>query len=111
MDIDLAALRAECETILTRLDRSPKVPEVHGIHMALAPLIGEIQGAVGACRREGGSIEAVEEAEAALQRLKASARRVGADIRLASPGALTLGLQTALGEALQAIDAVEQSRR
>lgn len=109
MAIDVVALRDAGEALQMRLDRSSKMVEVHGIYLALAPLIGAIQGAVGTCRSAGGSDAAAAEAEEALQRLKATARQVGADIRLASPAALTLGLQAALDEALRAVDALERS--
>jgi hypothetical protein len=109
MDIDLVAMRAECEALLDRLDRGPQWPDLRGIHMDVAPVIGQIQGAVGARRREIGGVPDVVAAEAALERLKADSRRVGADIRLASEGALSLGLRTALTDALDAVSALERS--
>jgi hypothetical protein len=109
MDLDLVAMRAECEQLLDRLDAVPAWPDLRAVYMDLAPIVGQIQGAVSTRRREIGETAQVREAEAALERLKASSRQVGADIRLASESALAIGLRTALNEALGAIEQLETS--
>ncbi|HCG02784.1 MAG TPA: hypothetical protein DEV93_19840 [Chloroflexi bacterium] len=109
MDIDLVGMRSEVEILQARLKGAPSWEQVRSIYMDLAPLIGEIQGAVATRRREVGSQVVVDEAEAALARLKLSSRKVGADIRLGSVPGLTMGLDTALAEATEAIDALERS--
>jgi hypothetical protein len=109
MDIDLVALRAECEALLDRLEGQVHLLDLRRIHMDIAPMIGQLQGMVGARRREVGDLDAVLQAEDALGRLKADSRQVGADIRLASETALAMGLRTALSDALQVIAALERS--
>jgi hypothetical protein len=111
MDIDLPGMRAQCELLLERLDGAPTVPQLRAVFMDLAPLIGEIQGAVLARRREVGNSLDVREAEAGLDRLKVGSRQVGAEIRLASEDALALGLRTTLGEAMEVIAILERSLR
>lgn len=109
MDIDLVAMKAQVELLRGRLNGAPSWQEVRAIYMDLAPLIGEIQGAVSTRRREAESQAEVEEAAAALERLKSSARKVGADIRLGSVPGLTMGLWAALGKAMAAVDCLERS--
>jgi hypothetical protein len=109
MDLDLPALRAECEHLLDRLEGAPHWDQLRAIHMDVAPLIGQIQGLVSTRRRETGDTPDVIAADAALERLKAGSRQVGADIRLASESALAIGLRTTVEAALQAIDALQRT--
>jgi hypothetical protein len=109
VEIDLVAIRAECEILLDRLDKGALWADLRAIHMDLAPIIGQIQGAVGTRLRDIGSTPDALEASAALDRLKADSRRVGADIRLASEAALSLGLRVALSDALAAVSALERT--
>jgi hypothetical protein len=109
VDIDLVGMRSEVEILQARLKGAPSWEQVRSIYMDLAPLIGEIQGAVSTRRREAEPQVELEEASAAVERLKASSRKVGADIRLGSVPGLTMGLDTALAEATEAIDALEKS--
>jgi hypothetical protein len=109
VDIDLVAMKAQVDLLRGRLNGAPGWGEIRSIYMDLAPLIGEIQGAVSTRSREAETQTEVEEAAAALERLKSSARRVGADIRLGSVPGLTMGLWAALNEAMAAIDCLEKS--
>ena len=109
MEIDLVGMRAEAEILLERLDGTPQWPDLRAIHMDVAPLLGRLQGAVGARRRELGDTPQVREAETALEGVKASSRQVGADIRLASEDALALGLRTTIDGALEVIGLLERS--
>jgi hypothetical protein len=111
VDIDLPGMRTECELLLERLDGGSTVPQLRAVYLDLAPLIGQIQGAVLTRRREVGDTADVRGAEAGLDRLKAESRQVGADMRLASADALKLGLDTALQEAMDVISILQRSLR
>jgi hypothetical protein len=105
--VDLAAIRVQCDTLMRRLDGRPSWPELRAIYLEVAPLIGRLQASVGEAAREPDRTEAAAEAEAALGRVKASAQKVGLDIRLASERALQVGLQMCLEQALEVVDRLE----
>lgn len=104
----MAELRGGCLELSTRLASSPHVPELHTIYLDLVPLIGQLQGAVSLAQRTHGETPPIQFAQTHLEQLKAIARQVGLDIRLASEAALLLGLQSALDEAFQVLDQLEQ---
>ena len=104
---DLSALRDECRQLSRRLAGPANWDRLRAVYLDLAPLIGQLQGAVNEATRSG---EDVGAAQQALDALKATARKVGLDIRLASPEALQIGLQTAMEQAEEVIDALEQRR-
>lgn len=104
------ALRVRCVTLLTRVEASHEYGRLRAVYMDLAPLMGEIHGVVARAARERGDTPEVMEAQRAMAALRASARQVGFDLRLASPAALAVGLRTALEHALQALDALDRGR-
>jgi hypothetical protein len=104
---DTADAREDWRHLAARLEGQPRWPELNAAYLELAPLVGRLQGLVGEARRAHGETDEVREAEQALERLKASARRVGLDIRLASEPALLIGLQTALQDAAKTLDRLE----
>ena len=101
---DVAVLRASCRELAARLEGKPDWDTVRAVYLELAPLVGELQGAVGEYTHAHGEAEEARRAEAAFAQARASFRRVGLDIRLASPGALAMGLETALQSALETLD-------
>ena len=105
---DIAALREECSRLSERLERDVAWSELNAIYLELAPLIGKLQGAVGEHRGVCGDSPSSRCAEDALDRLKRTARQIGLDMRLASPAATAIGLQTAMESARETIDCLEQ---
>src|SRR5437764_15359836 len=97
--LDLAELRAECHRLQARLQGRPNGDRLKAVYMDMAPLIGQLHGAVNQTARSSGEIEAVAAARVSLEDLKVTARQVGFDIRLSSDAALASGLPTALEQA------------
>jgi hypothetical protein len=93
---DLSTLHDACRQLERRLEGPANWDRLKAIYLDLAPLIGQVQGAVSEAARAG---QDVTEAQQSLDALKATARQVGLDIRLASPEALQIGLQTAVEQA------------
>jgi hypothetical protein len=60
-------------------------------------------------RRGMGETHAIQEAQQALDTMKAGVRQVGMDIRLASEGALAFGLGAALQSAFQTLDCLDRA--
>jgi hypothetical protein len=104
---DLAALRASCQELAARLQGPPDWERLRSVYLDLAPVVGELQGAVSEYERTHSEAEEGRRAEAALGELKESFRQVGLNIRLASPAALQVGLQTALRSAAETLDWLE----
>lgn len=103
---DTEALRAALQAMEATLARQPHWPQLRAAHLDLVTATGQIRGAIHGMRREGGETAKLRAAEEALRQLEASVRQVGMDIRLASEGALLLGLQTALQHAFETLDRV-----
>ena len=103
---EISAIAEGYEALRARLDGSSD-DALFRVYMELAPLIGQIQGAVSAARRRAGEVP-IEAAEQSLEALKTSTRQVGLDIRLASPAALRMGLESALHHAGEAIHALQE---
>ena len=97
--MDTVTMRQTCERLTRRLTGEPSWAELRAVYLELAPLVGQLQGAVGEAERRHETSDELRAAREALERLKASTRQVGRDIRLASPAALALGLGTSLEEA------------
>lgn len=104
---DLGALRQECSRLSERLEIGRSWGELNAIYLDLAPFIGRLQGAVSEDRHMRGDPLASRDAEESLDRLKTTARQIGLNIRLASPGATAIGLQTAIESALETIQCLE----
>jgi hypothetical protein len=100
---DLSALHEDCRQLSRRLAGPANWDRLRAVYLDLAPLIGQLQGAVSEAARSGAD---VTEAQRFLDALKATARQVGLDIRLASPEALQIGLQTALEQAEEVLQAL-----
>lgn len=105
--IDLDAARERCRSLAARLEGQPHWPELRAVYLDLSTLVGQLQGAVSEARRARPASEEARAAEAAFDRLRAGARRVGLDIRLASEPALQLGLQEALKSASETLDRLQ----
>jgi hypothetical protein len=103
-DVDLAAIEQHCADLAARLDRRPDWQGLRAVYLELAPMMGQLQGAVGSARRQHG--DGAAGAEAALDGFKTGVRAVGLDIRLASESSLALGLQTALQQARETLAAL-----
>jgi hypothetical protein len=101
-------LRETCLALRRRLEGQPHWPELRAVYLELAPLAGQLQGAVRERIRAEGGTEESRQAEASLSRLQAGMRQVGLDIRLASEPALLLGLQTCLESALETVDYLQR---
>jgi len=97
---DLSILRDTCRELCRRLEGAANWDRLRAVYLHLAPFIGQVQGAVSEAARAG---QDVTEAQQSLAALKATARQVGLDIRLASPEALQIGLQTAVEQAEETI--------
>jgi hypothetical protein len=106
--MDVTRTRAEIERLSAGLEGQPDWPELRSVYLDLSTLAGQLQGAVGDARREAGDTPAVQTAASALERLKAEVRQIGLDIRLASPQALLIGLQTALASAEETVAALAE---
>jgi len=105
---DLAGVRAECRQLAARLEGKPDWAALRAIYLDMATVAGRIQGAVSEARRASDNHDMVDRAEAALTEAKGNLRQVGLDIRLASPAALALGLRSAVGSALEALDHLQR---
>lgn len=108
MDAHIHALQAQCRELLARVDSTSEYDRLRAVYMDLAPLMGEIHGVVMREVRRQGDTPATGEAQAAMESLRAAARQVGLDIRLASPAALALGLRTSLELAQRALQALDK---
>ncbi|GAC1473353.1 MAG: hypothetical protein PVSMB7_27200 [Chloroflexota bacterium] len=101
--MDVTGIEHDCRRLQSSLAGTLAWPEINRIHHELAPIIGQLQAAVGAAERAHGDTACVRGARAALDRVKATQRQVGLDIRLSSPAALTLGLSQAVEYALEVL--------
>lgn len=102
--IDLVQTREHSRRLAERLQGQPHWPELRAVYLELATVVGQLQGAVGESTRAHGETEEARMAALAFERLKASSRKVGLDIRLASERALLLGLQDALRSVEETLD-------
>ena len=105
---DLQAIRTECRRLSAELEGQPHWEELRRIYLELAPLMGELQGAVSASIRERGAAQPLQQQ---LEELKTTVRQVGLDIRLASEGALAMGLRVSLERAEELLDRLEQAEQ
>ena len=101
-------MRAECDQLAARLHASRSWPELRAVYLDVMPLVGQLQGAVSEAVRGREGTDALNEAQATLEQLKASSRQVGLDIRLSSDTALLMGLQAILESAYATLDALER---
>lgn len=104
---DTPALAASCDELARRLEGQPTIDEVKAVYLELSVLLGQIQGAVHEAARRRAPDAALSGPEESFERFKRSARQVGLDIRLASPAALQVGLQTALAYARETLRRLE----
>lgn len=88
-------LEVVCAQLARRLEGSPGGSELRAIYLELIPIVAQLRGIVHESVRlfDDAAAEAMQQQ---LAETEAIARRVALDMRLASPAALTLGLQTAL---------------
>jgi hypothetical protein len=86
-----------------RLAGRPQIAELKAVYLELSTVTGQIQGALHETTRESGPTSRIREAESKFEEFKRTLRQVGFDIRLASPSALQVGMQTALDHALQTL--------
>ena len=104
---DPAHLTSACRELMDRLDGPPQIDRLKAVYLELSFLTGQLQGAVNDTARAQGETREVQFARASFESFKSSLRRVGFDIRLASPAALQMGLQASLEHALEALDHLE----
>jgi protein involved in temperature-dependent protein secretion len=104
---DSTRLQTACRELAQRLEGQPSAAELKSVYMDLSHLQGQIQGALHDALRAGGMTPQVRAAEQSFEQFKRTLRQVGFDIRLASPSALQVGMQTALDHALQTLTYLE----
>lgn len=104
---DVTDMRSRCRQLTAQIEGQPTSSALRTVYLQLGPLVGELKGMVGERRRKQGDTEAVRAAEGALEQLERIARKVSLDMRLASPGALQIGLQSSLESALETLDCLE----
>lgn len=104
---DVTGLRASLQRIESMLGDQPRWPQLRTAHLDLVTVTGQLQGALSEQRRLGGDAGTLQHAEESLDAMKATVRQVGMDIRLASEGALLLGLQTCLRLAFEVLDLLD----
>ncbi|HLJ68779.1 MAG TPA: hypothetical protein VKX16_15600 [Chloroflexota bacterium] len=105
---DIAATRERCRELEARLSRGPHWPELRAIYLDLSTVVGQLQGAVAEHRRARAEPSGNAPLEETLERLKSELRVIGFNIRLSSEGALAVGLQTAVEDALAILGLLEQ---
>jgi hypothetical protein len=108
---DLSQLRSECRRLAGQLEGEPHWEKLRAIYLELAPLMGELQGALSRWTRAHGDEEDAQPLQTTFDELKASVRQVGLDIRLASEGALAMGLRVSLERAEELLDRLEQAEQ
>lgn len=96
-------LNALLQELIGRLAKVRSVPKLRELYLDLVPVTAQLQAAVGECLRANPQRNEARQAGAAFDRHRAQSRQVGLDIRLASPSALSMGLQAALESAEEAL--------
>jgi hypothetical protein len=107
--MDLAALREQCLQLERRIKGEEDWNRLRRVYLDLAPLMGQLHGAVAEAVRLHGDCVELDAARQSLEQVRARARKVGLDIRLSSPAALSMGLEAALEGAREALDHLEAS--
>jgi hypothetical protein len=97
-------LRQEWLAVQARLERRQTNQSLHGMYLELAPLVGRLQGNISESARANHIAQDLSQAEESFEQLKASYRKVGLDIRLASDRAILIGLQSVVQYALDTLD-------
>lgn len=108
---DTTELAAAYRALARRLDGPPNIDDLKAVYLELSFLVGQVQGAVHEAARTSGTATRTVAAETSLTQLKSSVRQIGFEIRLASPAALQIGLQTALGHAIQTLQWLDEDAR
>jgi len=88
-------LEALCAQLARRLEGSPGASDLRAIYLELIPIVAQLRGIVHESVRLFDDV-AAGAVQQQLAETEAIVRRVALDMRLASPAALKLGLQTAL---------------
>ncbi len=88
-------LEAVCAQLARRLEGSRDASDLRAIYLELFPIVAQLRGLVHESVTSFDNV-ATETVQQQLAGTEAIARRVALDMRLASPAALKLGLQTAL---------------
>jgi hypothetical protein len=101
---EVESLQASLHSLAARLEGSPQWPALRAIYLDLAPYLGPIQAALHGAERVYGSSPEVLAAGESFDAFKAGLRQVGLDIRLASEGALAVGLHQCVQLALETLD-------
>lgn len=101
-------LRPEWLAVQAQLERRQTNQSLHGIYLELAPLVGRLQGAISDSARSDDRNGALRQAEESFEQLKASYRKVGLDIRLASGRAILIGLQSVAQYGLDTLDHLDR---
>src|SRR5438270_13298400 len=101
--IDLQTLTDRYRRLSTRLEGQTSYDEVRAVFLELASQVGELEAAVNERVKGRETSLDAQQARLALDQMKASLRAVGLDIRLASPPAIAIGLETVLESALETL--------
>lgn len=103
-------LRESGRALARRLEGASQFDDLKAIYLDLSVLVGQVQGAVHDAGRSGGARDNLTAAQASFEEFRRSVRQVGFDIRLASPAALQVGMQTALDHARRTMELLENVR-
>lgn len=101
---DRSEIASACRELARRLEGPPQIDRLKAVYLDLSLLVGQIQGAVNDARRHSDQTPATLAAQGSFDEFKRTVRQVGFDIRLASPAALQVGMQTALNHALETLE-------
>ncbi len=106
---DRSEIAAACRELARRLEGPPQIDRLKAVYLDLSILLGQIQAVLNDAQRQRGQTPETLAAQASFEELRRSVRQVGFDIRLASPAALQVGMQTAVDYALQSLDRVNRA--
>jgi hypothetical protein len=101
---DRSEIAFACRDLARRLEGPPQSDRLKAVYLDLSMLLGRIQGALNDALRRNGPTPETLAAQASFEDLRRTVRQVGFDIRLATPAALQVGMQTALSHAQETLD-------
>ncbi|HEX8918011.1 MAG TPA: hypothetical protein VF898_05885 [Chloroflexota bacterium] len=101
----------QCDLLAARIQGNSDWGSLRAVYLDLVPVVGEIQGAVRTYTRDHvGSAEA-RRLDHAFEQLQNTIRQVGHDIRLSSPAALRIGLESCLEQVREILQELSSAPR
>ncbi len=106
--VDRSDIRTSCLDLQVRLQSDSSSDAIKPAYLDLSIVLGRLHGALNEEIRIHGHAPRMLQAQREFDSMSKIVRQVGFDLRLASPPALRLGLQTALAGAIHLLDVLDR---